>query len=316
MKKAKKIKSYKGFDKNLKCRDFQYEIGKEYETEKAVACETGFHACENPFDVFSYYRPAESRYCEVEQSGEMDSDTSDSKISSSKIKINFEIGLPGLIKAGIEYILSKVEFDNQKESNTGYQSAATNTGYRSAATNTGYRSAATNTGDQSAATNTGDQSAATNTGNQSAATNTGYRSAATNTGYRSAATNTGDQSAATNTGDQSAATNTGYQSAATNTGNQSAATNTGDYSAATNTGYRSAATNTGNQSAAEVSGKDSIAIVTGYDSKARGTIGNWLVITERDSNYKILCVISVCVDGETVKENTWYKVVNGQLKEA
>ena len=285
------IKGYKGFDKELKCRGFLYEVDKEYEQGGEIkCCNNGFHFCENPFDVFSYYPPNDSRYCEVHGSGKYDKDNDDSKVSVSKIKIGFEIGLKGLIDAGIKFILDKV---NWKESK------------------------ATNTGDRSAATNTGNQSAATNTGDRSAATNTGYQSAATNTGNQSAATNTGYQSAAANTGNQSAATNTGYQSAATNTGDRSAATNTGDESAATNTGNQSAATNTGNRSAASVEGFESIAIVTGYDCKAKGSLGCWIVLTERgewDGNtYPIKCVKSFKVDGKKVKSNTWYKLINGKL---
>ena len=316
------ITGFKGFDKDLKCRNYQYEVGKEFEEEgKIEACSKGFHFCENPFDVLGYYPPStekgSSRYCIVKGSGNIDRDGDDSKVACSKLHISAEIGLKGIIEAGVKFILDKVNWKDNKESNTGYQSAATNTGNRSAATNTGDRSAATNTGYRSAATNTGDQSAATNTGNRSAATNTGDRSAATNTGNRSAATNTGDRSAATNTGNQSAATNTGDQSAATNTGDQSAATNTGDRSAATNTGYRSAATNTGDQSAAEVNGKESIAIVTGKDSKAKGGIGCWIVLTERGewngNVYPIKEVKAVRVDGEIIKPDTYYKLINGEV---
>ncbi|MCI1683790.1 MAG: hypothetical protein LKI39_14745, partial [Bacteroides sp.] len=214
------IKGYKGFDENLKCRDFQYESGKDYEEKGEIrACNNGFHYCENPFDVLGYYPPATkegdlTRYCEVQGSEVIDRTESD-KIACSKIHIGIEIGLRGLISAGVKFIIDKVNWGN-KEKNTGDQSAATNTGDQSAATNTGDQSAATNTGNWSAATNTGDWSAATNTGDQSAATNTGNQSAATNTGNQSAATNTGNRSAATNTGDQSAATNTGNRSAATN----------------------------------------------------------------------------------------------------
>ena len=298
------ITGFKGFDKDLKCKDYQYEVGKEFEEEgKIEACSNGFHFCENPLDVLGYYPPygekGSSRYCIVKGSGNIDRDGDDTKVACSKLHISAEIGLKGIIEAGVKFILDKVNWKDNKKSNTGN---------RSAATNTGNRSAATNTGDQSAATNTGYRSAATNTGYQSAATNTGDRSAATNTGYQSAATNTGDRSAATNTGDYSAATNTGYQSAATNTG---------DYSAATNTGNRSAATNTGNRSAAEVTGKESIAIVTGKDSKAKGSIGCWIVLTERgewDGNvYPIKEVKAVRVDGEIIKPDTYYKLINGEV---
>ena len=257
---TEKIKAYKGFNTDLTCRDFQYEVGKEYEQKgKMEACENGFHACENPMDVFGYYPPNNSRYCEVEQSGTID--RSQDKIASSKIRIQCEIGLSGIIHAGLKFILDKV---NWKDDN------------------------------------------ATNTGNCSTATNTGNYSAATNTGNYSAATNTGNYSAATNTGDYSAATNTGYRSAATNTG---------DCSAATNTGNRSAATNTGNYSTAKVEGKESIAIVTGKDSKACGALGCWLVLTERDERNVIIEVKAVRVDGETIKENTWYKLKDGQIIE-
>ena len=184
-----KIKSYKGFDKDLKCRGFQYEEGKDYEMDGAIeVCERGFHACEFPLDVFNYYAPGEnSRYCTVTQSGVTDKEEGDSKVASSKIHIETEIGLDGIIKAGVKFILDKVNWRNQKESNTGYYSAATNTGDCSAATNTGGYSAATNTGDYSVATNTGDYSAATNTGNQSAAKVSGKESIAIVTGKDSKA---------------------------------------------------------------------------------------------------------------------------------
>ena len=195
------IKGYKGFDKNLQCRGFQYKVGETFEEKGTIkACESGFHFCENPFNVFNYYSPSDSRYCNVEGDGKIDTDNSDSKVACSKLHIHTEIGLSGLISAGVKFILDKVDWGNNKATNTGNRSAATNTGKQSAATNTGYRSAATNTGKQSAATNTGDQSAATNTGDQSAATNTGYRSAATNTGNRSAASVEGKDSIAIVTG--------------------------------------------------------------------------------------------------------------------
>ena len=98
------LKTYKGFDKNLKCRDFQYEIGKEYEESEAKQCQKGFHACEYPLDVFGYYPPADSRYCEVEQSGEISKGDGDTKVASTKIKIGAEIGIKGLIEATFKYV--------------------------------------------------------------------------------------------------------------------------------------------------------------------------------------------------------------------
>ena len=99
-----KIKAYKAFDKDLSCRGFKYEVGKEYEeTGDIKACEKGFHACPYPLDVFSYYTPAGSRFCEVEQSGKIDDSESD-KVCSSKIRIGAELDIRGLVKAAVSYV--------------------------------------------------------------------------------------------------------------------------------------------------------------------------------------------------------------------
>ncbi|MEX4289326.1 hypothetical protein MY713_09210 [Haemophilus influenzae] len=166
----KEIIAYKGFKQDWTCRGYQYEVGKTYEHKGNVkACESGFHACEYPLDVLSYYSPAVSKFAVVKMSGETSKDSDDTKIASAKITIETEINLPEMIKKAVEWIKGKVDWDAAKVSNTGDQSAATNTDYRSAATNTGYRSAATNTGDQSVAEVSGKQSIAVALGWQSKA---------------------------------------------------------------------------------------------------------------------------------------------------
>ena len=132
------MKSYKGFDKDLKCRGFQYAIGKEYSGQKPKAGEVGFHACEMPLDVLGYYPPSSSRYCVVEQSGDIDRDGEDSKIASEKIKINAEIGIPGLVKAQIEWVKSKIGFDDAiKKADASPDDHATGTSGAASATGTG-----------------------------------------------------------------------------------------------------------------------------------------------------------------------------------
>ena len=113
MEEEKRIISYKGFDENLCCRGFQYEIGKEYAHEGEVeCCSSGFHACTNPFDVLDYYDAnGKNRFCVVEQYGTIKSEDEDSKQSSSKIKIKAEIGIAGLFKAGVEWIKEKTNPD-------------------------------------------------------------------------------------------------------------------------------------------------------------------------------------------------------------
>lgn len=109
--------------------------------KKEPRCDTGFHACENPLDVFGYYAPADSRYCEVDLDAN-DQKSDDSKRVGKKISIKAEIGIAGIIKAGLEYIKDQVNWDDDKKSNTGDRSAATNTGYQSAATVEGKESVA------------------------------------------------------------------------------------------------------------------------------------------------------------------------------
>ncbi|OJI61262.1 hypothetical protein BKN33_22950 [Salmonella enterica subsp. enterica serovar Kentucky] len=172
---TKEIVTFKGFNKDLTCRDFQFAIGETFHHDgKVEACGSGFHACECPFDVFSYYPPAESRYAETISFGVIDrEEEGDTKIASASITIKAELTLPQFIQRGIEWIWSKIDKSLEQQIMTGDWSAATNTGNRSAATNTGDWSAATNTGDWSAATNTGNRSAAEVSGSQSVAASLG-----------------------------------------------------------------------------------------------------------------------------------------------
>ena len=147
--------NYKGMDANMQCRGFQYEVGKEYETDEAVACEAGFHACEYPLDVSKYYPPAESRYAVVEQSGKISKSGEDTKVASTKIKIVAEIGLAGLVEAAVEYTKTHAKEE------PGWHA-------------TGPRGAASATGDQGAASATGDQGAASATGEAGVALAAGF----------------------------------------------------------------------------------------------------------------------------------------------
>ena len=128
---SKVVKSYKGFNKDMTCRDFQYKEGKEYETSKAVVCNEGFHACEHPLDCLGYYPPSTSVYHEVEQTGEFSSDSGsrDSKIASTKIKIGAKLSIAGLVQAAIDFTKSKTV---TMQDATGDYGASSATGYKGA----------------------------------------------------------------------------------------------------------------------------------------------------------------------------------------
>ena len=100
-----KIIAYKGFDKDFKCRDFQYEVGKTYEMDGNIeCCNRGFYACESPMEVFDHYDMLTSRFAEVEQSGEIDKENNSTKICSSRIKIKAELKLADIINLGVEWL--------------------------------------------------------------------------------------------------------------------------------------------------------------------------------------------------------------------
>ena len=135
------MKAFKGFNKDLTCRGYQYEEGKEFHTERAECCDTGFHACEYPLDCFGYYDPAHSVYHEVELSGEMDRSGDNTKVCATDIKIGARLSIAGLVKMAIDFTMSKVNKEAGSDERHGFASATGNCGASSATGNCGASSA-------------------------------------------------------------------------------------------------------------------------------------------------------------------------------
>ena len=224
------MKAYKGFNKDMTCRDFQYKEGGEYKTDRAKVCESGFHACENPLDCLNYYSPNDGCvYHEVEVSGDIDKAEDDSKVAATRVKIGARLTIAGIVKGAIDFIFSKA-----KPTSGNYANAATSGDYANAATS----------------------------------------------------------------------------------GDRAHATTSGDYANAATSGNGANAATSGNGAHAEVNGKDAIAVVLGYKCKARGALGCWLVLTERDHDCHIIGVQAVKVDGENIKADTWYELRGDKVVEA
>ena len=234
---AEVIKSYKGFNKDMTCRGFQYEEGKEYEEETADVCHSGFHACEHPLDCLGYYSPNESVYHEVEQSGEFDRGEDDSKVASTKIKVGVRLDVAGLVKAAIDFTMSRVKKEARSDEDYGASSA---------------------------------------------------------------------------------------------TGNCGASSATGDYGASSATGYCGASSATGYKGASSANDSESVAVAWGYKGKAMGVLGSHIVLAEwkyigkeDDDRYdrseqkawEFVGAKMFRVDGEKVKQDTWYRLENGELVE-
>ena len=176
------MKAYKGFDKNMRCRGFEYAEGHTYEEPEAVLCEKGFHACTVPLDVLGYYAPGlGSIYREVDLDDVSEEQSNDSKVCAKKIRIGAELGIAGLVKAQIEWVKEISGFDaniKKAKTATGDQGASCATGYQGASWATGYQGASCATGKQGASCATGDQGASCATGDQGASCATGKQGAA------------------------------------------------------------------------------------------------------------------------------------------
>ena len=245
------LKAFKGFDKHLRCRGFQYEVGKEYQEQEAALCRKGFHACENPLDTFRYYPPTDSRYCEVEidDNGQRNSD--EYKVCGEKIKIGAEIGLDGVIKAGVQFIFEKCE-ESAEDHASGWMVNAAASG---------------------------------DSGNAAAS---GWMGNAAASGWRGNAAASGES------------------------GNAAAS---GAWGNAAASGVRGTATVTGRDGRASAVGTQCIAVAWGEYSLAKGTLGNWIVVSERDSSGDIVDAKLARVDGETIRADTWYTLRRGEIVE-
>ena len=182
------IKSYKGFDKNLKCRDFQYEIGKEYEMDGEIkVCNRGFHACESPFDVFDHYTMIDSRFCEVEQDGNISKEDRGTKICSSKIKIKAELKLADMIYLGVEWLK---EITSPEKIKTSIKDNSS--GYGAKIGSSGYYAQIGSSGDGAKIGSSGDGAKIGSSGNYAQIGSSGYGAKIGSSGYGAKIDSTGE----------------------------------------------------------------------------------------------------------------------------
>jgi hypothetical protein len=253
----KSMRAFKGFNKDLTCRGYQYEEGKEFHTERAECCDTGFHACEYPLDCFGYYDPAHSVFHEVELSGEMDKSRDNTKVCATDIKIGARLSIAGLVKMAIDFTMSKVNKEAGSDERHGFASA---------------------------------------------------------------------------TGDYGASSATGNYGASSATGNYGASSATGDYGASSATGNCGASSATGYKGASSVSDPTGVAVAWGHEARAKGCKGAHLILSDwkyvgarySDGDYmdpydkeswELTGAKMVVVDGEKIKEDTYYRCIEGEIVE-
>ena len=177
------MKVYKGFNKNLQCdptgrKPFQYEIGGVYEEESAEVCDHGFHACENPIDVLTYYPPGSNRYCEADLDGVVKRAGDNTKVAGTKIQIGLEIGLKGIIQGALNFVMERTQNSQDTTSTTGNRAHAATTGNRAHAATTGDDAHAATTGYGAHAATTGNRAHAEVKGKNAIAASLGIESKA------------------------------------------------------------------------------------------------------------------------------------------
>ena len=283
------IKSYKGFDKNLKCRDFQYEIGKEYEMDGEIkVCNRGFHACESPFDVFDHYTMIDSRFCEVEQDGNISKEDRGTKICSSKIKIKAELKLADMINLGVEWLKEITSPEKIKTSikdnssgygaqigSSGYDAQIGSSGYGAQIGSSGNGAKIGSSGDGAQIGSSGDGAQIGSSGNGAKIGSSGYGAKIGSSGYDAQIGSSGDGAQIGSSGDGAKIDSTG---------------------------------------------EGCVIMCAGINSVAKASKGSWITLSEwsysnKKKRYIPVCVKTEFVDGEKIKADTYYKLAGGVFKE-
>ena len=253
-----KIIAYKGFDKDFKCRGFQYEVGKEYEEDGAICCEKGFHACENPIDVWGYYDILDSRFAIVEQYDIIDKE--DNKTCSSKIKIKAELKFADFVKLCVDAVVDKCKLNSKND-------------------------------------NGGDSARIGSSGNDAQIGSSG------------------NYARIGSSGDCAQIGSSGNYAQIGSSGDCARIGSSGNYARIGSSGYYARIGSSGNDARIKSEGQRAVIMCAGTNSKARAKKGSWITLAEYDDNSKPVCVKTEQVDGERIKEDTWYQLIDGEFKE-
>ena len=295
----KVIKSYKAFDKNMRCRDFQYEVGKEYEMDGDIkCCNRGFHACKNPLEVLNYYDMLNSRFAEVEQSGKIDEEGNLTKVCSSHIKIKAELKLADIIKVGVEWLKditspSKFKTDGALNDNGDRNKQIGSSGYCAQIGSSGNCAQIGSSGNSAQIGSSGDYAQIGSSGD--------YAQIGSSGDYAQIGSS-GDYAKIGSSGDSAKIGSSGDSAKIGSSGDSAKIGSSGDYAQIDSTG------------------EDSVIMCAGKSSIAKAKVGSWITLAEWKWSDEKKCDVLVCVkteyvDGENIKADTWYQLKNGKFVE-
>ena len=301
------IKSYKGFDKNLKCRDFQYEIGKEYKMDGEIkVCSRGFHACESPLEVFDYYPMIGSRFCEVEQDGNISKEDRGTKICSSKIKIKAELKLADMINLGVEWLKEitspeKIKTSIKDNSSGNYAQIGSS----------GYGAKIGSSGNYAQIGSSGNYAQIGSSGNYAQIGSSGDDAKIGSSGNYAKIGSSGDDAQIGSSGDDAKIGSSG---------DGAKIGSSGDDAQIGSSGYGAKIGSSGYGAKIDSTGEGCVIMCAGINSVAKASKGSWITLSEwsysdKKKRYIPVCVKTEFVDGEKIKADTYYKLAGGVFKE-
>jgi hypothetical protein len=294
---------YKGFNKDWKCKDFQYEVGKTFkENVNPKICDKGLHFCEMPLDVFNYYEPINgNKFAMIEALGDIDK--GDDKVATNKLRIDSEFSISDLFKWHFKLVFEKVESSTTKTSTTGDYAHSSTTGYEAHSSTTGNKAHSSTTGYEAHSSTTGNKAHSSTTGNKAHSSTTGDYAHSSTTGYEAHSSTTGD-----------------YAHSST-TGNEAHSSTTGDYAHSSTTGNKAHSSTTGYEAHSSTTGNEAISSSLGIKAKAKAIKG-WIVIVDwqqkEDYSWYINEIYHAKVGNKILNieiiENTYYWFEKGELK--
>ena len=349
----KVITSYKGFDNNMQCRGFQYEVGKEYEMGGEIkCCNRGFHACKSPIEVWDYYDMLNSRYAEVEQSGKIEEEENSTKVCSSRIKIKAELKLADIINIGVEWLKditspSKVKADGVLNDNGDRKKQIGSSGDFAKIGSSGDSAKIGSSGDSAQIGSSGYSAKIGSSGDSAQIGSSGYSAQIGSSGYSAQIGSSGDyaqigssgySAKIGSSGDSAKIGSSGYSAQIGSSGDSAKIGSSGDYAQIGSSGdfakigssgysakigssgYSAKIGSSGDSAKIDSTGEDSVIMCAGNSSIAKVKVGSWITLAEWEwsdekKRYVPVCVKTEYVDGENIKADTWYQLRNGKFVE-
>ena len=293
----KKITAYKGFDKDFKCRGFQYEVGKDYKMDGDIqCCKRGFHACESPFEVFDYYDMLSSRFAVVELSGTIDKEKKSTKICSSNIKIKAELNIADIVKLGIEWI-KDITLSPKAGGDIGLND---------------------NSGDSALIGSSDDYAKIGSSGAFAQIGSSGDYAKIGSSGYAKIGSS-GDYAQIGSSGNFAQIGSSGNFAQIGSSGDYAQIGSSSDSAQIGSSGDYAQIGSSGDFAQINSTGEHSVIMAAGYNSIVKASLGSWITLAEweinDDSNSIPICVKTEKVDGRRIKADTYYRLVNGEFKE-